>query len=764
MAKHAYDTMLLPGEELMYKIPGVYDLSHQNENTTGTLYITNFQSFFVDDSKDKIAYTIPHGCITKTKKYKNQHIKSVPLTDKSQYLELSCKDLRVVKYILPASSHPNEVRRYLDFVSLPENFSDIFAFGYSPLHAALDEGWNIYNPIQEYKRLGLITSEQGPWRVSDINTKFVLCPTYPEVLIVPVTIDDKVLTKVGDFRSKARIPSCVWKHPNSSATISRCSQPLVGMGGKKSEDDEALLREIQKANTEGKDKPLHIIDARPKVNATACTLSGGGTEILGNYTESHATLEYCGIANIHVVRESFKKLGNVCRSWDRKSKWSDVVGTHWLDHISSILSAACRMVTYVDTDGCSLLVHCTDGWDRTSQLCALAELLMDPYYRTIKGFIVLICKEFLSFGHKFSTRNGHVSYTPRSQCAPIFIQFIDCVWQFTRQFPTSFEFSESLLLLLNTHLHSHIFGTFLCDNEAERGSLGLQEHTASLWGLILQAPPALAIHLTNPMYYPHPGTLHGNGSVNGMQLWREYYQRSQQSTPNSSLPSENGTAGTDNSKEGSHTNGTGNGTNGSENSMNGTQKEKDVILIHGAALLPFLDNLSQAERDQMKKDMGVWLSMGGGKVKDKVSVVTAKRPPMERKESRFGSMRIASHSNGANNQSHDHHHHGHHHHGDNQAEGEGEGDEGSNGIKRGRSFSTVFARMTGKGKDKEKEKEKERESEKEKGRGRANSEDSKSHLERPTTTTTTTTTTTFPKQQSEQSIHKNMYTEDSVET
>lgn len=36
------------------------------------------------------------------------------------------------------------------------------------------------------------------------------------------------------------------------------------------------------------------------------------------------------------------------------------------------------------------LVHCSDGWDRTSQLCALGALILDPYYRTIKGFQVLI--------------------------------------------------------------------------------------------------------------------------------------------------------------------------------------------------------------------------------------------------------------------------------------------------------------------------------------------------------------------------------------
>lgn len=35
-----------------------------------------------------------------------------------------------------------------------------------------------------------------------------------------------------------------------------------------------------------------------------------------------------------------------------------------------------------------MLVHCSDGWDRTAQVCSLGALLMDPYYRTIKGFMV----------------------------------------------------------------------------------------------------------------------------------------------------------------------------------------------------------------------------------------------------------------------------------------------------------------------------------------------------------------------------------------
>ena len=109
---------------------------------------------------------------------------------------------------------------------------------------------------------------------------------------------------------------------------------------------------------------------------------------------------------------------------------------------------------------CCLLPLCR--WDRTSQLSALAQLMLDPYYRTLEGFAILIEKEWLSFGHRFAERYGHASAEhDDEQRAPIFLQFLDCVFQMLHQFPSSFEFNEEYLLAISDHVASHRFGTFL---------------------------------------------------------------------------------------------------------------------------------------------------------------------------------------------------------------------------------------------------------------------------------------------------------------
>ena len=101
--------------------------------------------------------------------------------------------------------------------------------------------------------------------------------------------------------------------------------------------------------------------------------------------------------------------------------------------------------------------------DRTAQVVSTAQLLIEPYYRTIEGLATLIEKDWCAFGHKFDDRCGHGydhSYHSEER-SPIFLQWMDVLHQMQRQFPGVFEYNEDLLIFLVNHSSSCLFGNFL---------------------------------------------------------------------------------------------------------------------------------------------------------------------------------------------------------------------------------------------------------------------------------------------------------------
>ena len=71
-----------------------------------------------------------------------------------------------------------------------------------------------------------------------------------------------------------------------------------------------------------------------------------------------------------------------------------------------------------------MLVALEQGSDLTSVLVTLAQVLLDPHYRTFDGFQKLVHREFLSFGHRFS----HNGITEQNQTPlPVFLLFLSLV-------------------------------------------------------------------------------------------------------------------------------------------------------------------------------------------------------------------------------------------------------------------------------------------------------------------------------------------------
>jgi hypothetical protein len=69
--------------------------------------------------------------------------------------------------------------------------------------------------------------------------------------------------------------------------------------------------------------------------------------------------------------------------------------------------------------------------------------------------------------------------------SPVFVQWLDSIWQLWKQMPWAFEFSEQLLSTIYTHVYSGLFGTFQYNCEQEKRMKEAEAPTRSLWWYLM---------------------------------------------------------------------------------------------------------------------------------------------------------------------------------------------------------------------------------------------------------------------------------------
>lgn len=351
---------------------------------------------------------------------------TIDLTNLKDFVNIKilCKNFFVFSIDFSNSLDSDLFFNELFHFAMKSSINDLLAFSITLDDKIIDSNlnnkcWNIYKLENEFSRQGLFNNNN--FRISNINKKYSFCKTYPSNFIIPSTISDNTLLHASKFRSKNRIPVLSYYYKQNNRCIIRSSQPLVGLTQKRSIHDELLIKSFFNSSN----KNL-IVDARPYKNAYAQFTIGGGTEILNNYkiesnkknspTDENIERIFLGIDNIHLISNTYNFLLNdiffnndINLPINNLTLNSNQKYINWINFIKLLLQSATDLTKSIVLNDSNILIHCSDGWDRTTQVSTLLQICIDPYFRTLEGFIVLIEKEWLSFGHKFLDRSNHLN-------------------------------------------------------------------------------------------------------------------------------------------------------------------------------------------------------------------------------------------------------------------------------------------------------------------------------------------------------------------
>lgn len=486
---------------------------------------------FDDNIKNKLPYQ---------EDYYNTPLNSIAKVTENKIVDynqitIATKDLRQITFKIPI----NKTREFLNIINLfafpriNSLYTRYARYYYktqsssSPnIHVQTNmnkkNGWEIYDIEKEFTRQKIDVNSKTPrYRFLD-NSSFNYCSTYPKKLVVPSSMSDNDIKICGSFRTRNRFPSLTYQFPKNKRCIWRSSQSRGGVTNQKCMQDVKLLTQISEVG-----KKLLVYDARPFLNAIANQLKGNGYENKKHYPKINMEVIFCDMPNIHSVRYSINKLiTTVVDSKDITTNiFSAVENSLWYEYICYLIKSSFDIANSIKND-CTVLIHCSDGWDRTTQLCVTSQLILEPYYRTLEGFIVLIEKDWLSFGHQFALRCGNyckeTDTSGEEQFSPIFLQWLDALYQLMRQNYTKFEFNFNLILFLAQEIYNGKYGTFLFNCEKEKCDNDAKNKTVSIWTYVYDN---LDMFL-NPLYNQEENdNSEMKLSLKKIELWKDYFYR-----------------------------------------------------------------------------------------------------------------------------------------------------------------------------------------------------------------------------------------------
>ncbi|XP_053331464.1 myotubularin-related protein 11 isoform X2 [Spea bombifrons] len=307
-----------------------------------------------------------------------------------------------------------------------------------PAHASMDFPTRLFESSadweNEIERLGA-----SAWRVSSVNERCDASTSLSKYFVVPCKLLDHDLKKTFGHFIQRRVPRWSWHHPAGSD----------------------LLRSAgSQTNTDPNKDDVRSIRSLLFANHSQCVVVDTSEDLPG----------------VSDIQMSYVKLRGLCLADPSPQvsdeKWlSTLESTHWLDHVRLCLKKASEVSILLSEKRLSVVLQEPEDRDMNCVVTSLVQVISDPHARTLSGFQSLVQKEWVSAGHPFLQRINPFKYTDKEE-SPVFLLFLDCVWQVMHQFPTAFELTESYLIALQDSTYNLFCSSFAhnCQWDRIRGS------------------------------------------------------------------------------------------------------------------------------------------------------------------------------------------------------------------------------------------------------------------------------------------------------
>ncbi|XP_060525848.1 myotubularin-related protein 10-B [Cylas formicarius] len=519
----AQRTKFLDGETMVCEAQKVFMYTPMTEHihkVCGVLTVTTFKLSFASAEDTEQPNCCQQNCLLGVNdlclssidviyqigdRTKKRLVPGQSVSGKVKELLIVCKNMKYLEFSFKSSDKDSgkNIANSLLHHAYPKRHQLLFAYEYNEPYVSTNLGKEVrlfYSKLDWEKELRRTNCQN--WRVSHVNYNYQVSPLLVETLIVPQSVTDTIIKDaVEKFRNRF-CPVWVWGTASGAALV-RMADILPTISDRTEENK--LLEHIRKSHPERKQP--HIVDLS----------SPTPKEINSSYLRLR---ELCTPDSPRTFKSQDFKFYGLLDS------------TRWLTHVSTCLTRAVEAAEQLQDHGCTVVLQEGNGQDLNCVVSSLTQIILDPYFRTKSGFQSLIQKDWVVLGHPFTNRLGHILSKEIEQ-SPIFLLFLDCVWQLTRQFPTAFQVSETYLTTVWDSAHVSVFDTFLfnCQHQRVMASLGNgNAHPPlvlrSVWDWREQFADRDIALFCNPLYDDSfAGPLNPSTGLSGLDVWDQCYFR-----------------------------------------------------------------------------------------------------------------------------------------------------------------------------------------------------------------------------------------------